>query len=134
MRGQSIRGMDSELTMQQARVAEINLQCANLPFFQVRVPCRKLAHHEQIGQQIKVAPDTRLAHRQRARQLCGVPNLAVVMREQRPKSRERGRGDVENLPHVALKKRPRKITAPNEAGVGRIWVRNHVKKSFPRTS
>ena len=126
-------GLQPEQEVEDAAVAQIDLGGLDLPLTHVLEPRREHPGHESSGQQVSIAVCGLCAHVHRTRQGCGVPSLAVDVRQHPPETAQRlGRHLRAEAGHVALQERAREGPhPPRPGGVRSRQVRTRETAAHP---
>ena len=102
--------------MQQARVAEIDLRCLDLPLAEIGEPGLQLANQVGLRQQVEVASHGALVDAQRSGRLRRVPHLAVIVGQHGPEPVERrGRNVYAELRQIPLDCGADELASPDGA-------------------
>ena len=110
---QAFRPGSFQQTVQQPAVPQVDLRRADLPFLQVLEPGREYANQVGPGEDVEIAAGRAFARTERPRELRGVPDLAVPVRDHHPEPPERlGRDANAQLGEIALQEGADEVVEP----------------------
>jgi len=125
---------DAEQLVEQAAVPDVDFRGLDLALAQILEPRVQLANHKSTSQPIEQPAHAWLGDAKRARGICGVPRLAVVVREHGPEAAygQCGRTQSESR-QVALQESADELAPPGTAvNVGSRGERKREAAAIPQ--
>ena len=111
---------DIKKRVENPAIREIDLGRLDLPLADVLVPWLKLGDNQRRSERIEIVPDGRVRDAERAGKFRGIPDLAVIMGQHRPKPAQSRRPDIDaELGQISFQECPNEAASPFIARGGR---------------